>query len=278
MSIEGQSKFMKDQLNQKVEQTQTQVQGKVEQARQEVASGRVPWYRVFHRAHVLITIYFTVFVLFTGLAWFVHLRPVLSIDIAITQEFQENRTPLLQSVMLAVSYLGDQFIIFTALAVLTGLIFWLLNLRLEALFIVGLSTMSALLNNAIKLLIARPRPTANLVELIVHARGLSFPSGHVMSYVAYWGLLFSFGLILFKWDRWWSYVLMIISALFVVLVGPSRIYLGAHWASDVLGGYLFGGLLLGLALSLYLRLKAAPEKLPGWLRVGAAARSAPPRA
>ena len=76
-----------------------------------------------------------------------------------------------------------------------------------------------------------------------------------MSYVAFWGLLFSLGLILFKRDRWWHYLLLIIPAFFVILVGPSRIYLGDHWASDVLGGYLFGGLLLGIALWIYLALK-----------------------
>jgi len=77
----------------------------------------------------------------------------------------------------------------------------------------------------------------------------------VMAYLAFWGLLFSFCIILFQGWRWWRVALMLISAFFVILVGPSRIYLGAHWASDVLGSYLIGGVLLGVTLWIYLRLK-----------------------
>ena len=50
-------------------------------------------------------------------------------------------------------------------------------------------------------------------------------------------------------------LLLIISAFFVALIGPSRIYLGDHWASDVLGAYLIGGVLLGIALWIYIKLK-----------------------
>jgi membrane-associated phospholipid phosphatase len=231
------------------------VQNVVEHAQQHVAEGREPWYRTSRRAQILIGIYITEFVLFALLAWYVHYNPVLPIDVAITREFQEQQMPWLKGFMIAVSFLGNQPIIFTVLIFLTALAFWLVQLRLEALLIASLAIVSGITNTVIKLLVSRPRPTSQLVNIFQYATGQSFPSGHVMSYVAFWGLLFSLGLILFKRDRWWHYALLIIPALFVVLVGPSRIYLGDHWASDVLGGYLFGGLLLGIALWVYLRLK-----------------------
>ncbi len=237
------------------DKVEANMQNVVEHVQQEVAESRVPWYRSSRRAQILIGTYIIEFVLFALLAWYVHYNPILSIDVTITREFQENQMPWLKGFMIAVSYLGNQAIIFTALIFLTALAFWLLRLRLEALLIASLSIVSGITNTLIKLLVSRPRPTTQLVSIFQHATGQSFPSGHVMSYVAFWGLLFSLGLILFKRDRWWHYLLLIIPALFVVLVGPSRIYLGDHWASDVLGGYLFGGLLLGIALWVYLRLK-----------------------
>ena len=227
----------------------------VGQVRKEVVQGFVPEPRASKRAKILVTVYLVVFGLFLLLAWFVHIHPILPIDVAITQEFQEQQLPWLKWFMIAVSFLGNQTLVFAGLVLLTAALFWLIRLRLEAVFVVGLSIVSAALNQLIKYIVGRPRPTSNLVEIFQHANGQSFPSGHVMSYLAYWGLLFSLGLILFKRDRWWHYLFLIISALFVLLVGPSRIYLGDHWASDVLGGYMFGGLLLGMALWLYLSLK-----------------------
>jgi membrane-associated phospholipid phosphatase len=238
------------------------VQQVVKHAQEEVRSSREPWYKVSKRTRILIVVYLLTFLLFTVLALLVHAYPVLPVDVAITQEFQENPSPLLNTFMVDVSFLGNQSILFSLLILLTAAAFWLVRLRLEAVMIVGLSIVSAIFNGLLKLLVNRPRPTATLVEIFQHATGKSFPSGHVMSYVAYWGLLFSLGLILFKRDRWWHYLLLIVPALFVVLVGPSRIYLGDHWASDVIGGYLFGGLLLGLTLWLYLLLKQRGVLVP----------------
>jgi undecaprenyl-diphosphatase len=118
-----------------------------------------------------------------------------------------------------------------------------------------LSVVSKGLNVVLKLLVARPRPTSHLVDVFQVATGQSFPSEHVMAYLAFWVLLFCFGIILFQGKHWWRILLLVVCATLVVLVGPSRIYLGDHWASDVMGSYLIGGVLLGVTLWVYLKLK-----------------------
>ena len=205
-------------------------------------------------ARLLLIVYAVQLALFAALAFWVHVNPVLPIDVTITREFQENPSPWLKITMEIISYPGNSplHLVFIILA---AVIFWIAGLRLEAIFIAALSAVSAGLNVLLKLLVERPRPTSNLVDVFQAATGQSFPSGHVMAYLALWGLLFSFGIILFTGKRWWRILLLVVSALFVVLVGPSRIYLGDHWASDVLGSYLIGGVLLGVTLWIYLRLK-----------------------
>jgi membrane-associated phospholipid phosphatase len=239
-------------VTQKIQQN---TQAVVEEAQKEVADARVPWYRTIKRGQLLLGLYAVQLALFALLAFWVHFHPVLAIDVAITREFQENNAPWLKFTMIVVSYIGNVFWLSTGLVLLAAIILWMVHLRLEALILIGLNASSALLNGILKLIVERPRPTANLVEIIQATAGQSFPSGHVMAYMAFWGYLFSLGVILFKGNRWWRIALLIIPALFVVLVGPSRIYLGDHWASDVLGAYLVGGVWLGLWLSLYLKLK-----------------------
>ncbi len=238
-----------------LEHVESGMQQVVKEVEHEVERSRSPWYRTSKRVYFLIGFYAVLTVLFGLLAWFVHFHPIIPVDIAITKEFQENQAPWLNNSMAVVSYLGYTPILFTGLIALTAIIFWFVNLRLEAILVVAVSAASELLNGGIKLLVARPRPSTRLVDVLSHASGQSFPSGHVMSYVAYFGLLFSLGVILLKRDRWWHYLILIIPALFVILVGPSRIYLGDHWASDVLGAYLIGGIILGIALWIYLKLR-----------------------
>ncbi len=237
------------------ERIEEDVEHVVEEAREEVAAARKPWYQTRKWGFILLTIDAILLALFAFLAIWIAYHPVLAIDVTITRDFQANESPWLRYTMLAVSYIGNVMALSAGLIVLAAILFWILDLRLEAILVVVVSATSDILNSLIKLIVARPRPSASLVEIIQAASGLSFPSGHVMSYVAFWGLLFSFGVILFRGKHWWRIALLMISALFVVLVGPSRIYLGDHWASDVLGAYLLGGIWLAMSLWLYLYVK-----------------------
>ncbi len=267
-----------DELKSQVDSGTSSIENKVKeeaqevvaQARKEVETARLPWHRVVRGGRILLAVDIVMLVLFALLAWWVYVHPVLSVDVTITKEFQENQTPWLKFLMIAVSYQGNTWPLALGLIVLAALILWLVDLRLEAIILVLLSSVNSLVNVAIKALINRPRPTARLVDIIQGAGGPSFPSGHVMSYVAFWGLLFTFSIILFRGWRWWRIALMVVSALMFVLVGPSRIYLGDHWASDVLGAYLIGGVLLVITLWLYLFLKErgvlAPRREHSWYR------------
>jgi undecaprenyl-diphosphatase len=252
---ESLGKRIEDDVEAAGEGIEDDVEAVVKEARQDVAAARRPWYQSIRWGYVLLTFNAILLALFALLAWWVYYHSVLNIDVTITREFQENQNPWIRDTMIAVSYIGNVAPLSLGLIVLAAVLFWIVDLRLEAVTVVVVSATSALLNGLIKAFVARSRPSASLVEIIQAAGGKSFPSGHVMAYVAFWGLLFSFGVILFKGNRWWRVALLIIPALFVVLVGPSRIYLGDHWASDVLGAYIFGGVWLSICLWAYLKLK-----------------------
>lgn len=93
-----------------------------------------------------------------------------------------------------------------------------------------------LLNLLLKAWVARPRPTPDIVQLHVAASGWSFPSGHVMFYTAFYGGVAAFAQT--KLPRGAKRTVIIaLCGILVALVGPSRIFLGAHWLTDVLAGY-----------------------------------------
>ena len=133
-------------------------------------------------------------------------------------------------------------------------IFWALRFRLEAFFIL-LTSSSHLLNALVKRLIKRPRPTNELVTVARVINEPSFPSGHVMHYINLFGLLSYLLATNWRSGRLRNILIAICIAL-IAFVGPSRVYLGAHWPSDVMAGYLYGGLWFGGIMALYLRVKS----------------------
>jgi membrane-associated phospholipid phosphatase len=109
---------------------------------------------------------------------------------------------------------------------------------------------AGLISWLLKLIVSRPRPPAELVQIMVDTHGLGFPSGHVAWSTVIGALLFYLAprLVKQKATVWFLRALLIV---LILVVGFSRIYLGAHWLSDVVGGLFLGALLLYPAIFLY---------------------------
>jgi undecaprenyl-diphosphatase len=110
------------------------------------------------------------------------------------------------------------------------------------------------LNELLQELIDRPRPSEDLIRVTEHIDAGSFPSGHTVGTTFLFGVLFFLagGLVPWRPARWAAQA----GCLLVILAaGPARVYVGAHWPSDVIGGYLLAALLLALAIASYVELK-----------------------
>jgi undecaprenyl-diphosphatase len=102
----------------------------------------------------------------------------------------------------------------------------------------------------LKELVERPRPAPDLVRVSEHPASFSFPSGHVVTALTFFGLLLLLapGVVRQPLPRW----LVQGFCLFVVLgMGPASVYTGAHWPSDVLGSYVLSVLYLAVVLRYY---------------------------
>lgn len=99
--------------------------------------------------------------------------------------------------------------------------------------------------NAVKLIVDRPRPPTALA--IQHFGGLAFPSGHATQAVAVWGMVTALAFLSARARRD-KVAVLVVAVTIAAVVGVTRVYLGAHWASDVFGGWLLGALWIGAVL------------------------------
>jgi membrane-associated phospholipid phosphatase len=114
--------------------------------------------------------------------------------------------------------------------------------RVEAGLVIGSTLVAGALTGGLKLLYARPRPP--VADRLIAVGGFSLPSGHTLGTTVVLGVL-----AVIAWSlRWRALRIAAVAAAAVGIVatGVSRVYLGVHWASDVLGGWLLGGACVAL--------------------------------
>lgn len=108
------------------------------------------------------------------------------------------------------------------------------NKKIGLLIGINLVTIT-ILNQIFKFILQRPRPTENR---IINENGYSFPSGHSMISMAFYGFLIY---LIYKYvkNKKIKYISITLISILIIFIGISRIYLGVHYTSDVLAGFLF---------------------------------------
>lgn len=139
---------------------------------------------------------------------------------------------------------------------------FLFLLERRAGYLMAIGSISSLLDNVIKMLMARQRPTADLVHIVTPAPGYSYPSGHAV-FFTWLAFMLAFSLAPRVRPRWrWG--LWVGAAVVIVLACTARVWAGAHWPSDVAGGFLLA--LAWSAFVVWLPERWLPSPSVRWLR------------
>jgi membrane-associated phospholipid phosphatase len=185
---------------------------------------------------------------FLALSLVVHLPAMLKVDQPITRALQTARSPVVDLAARSLSFLGNTLTLVAIGA--AAAVALLLARRPWAAALTAFGVLGVGLNHGVKGMIGRPRPTETMVDVILPAIGLSFPSGHAMASVMVYGFLAFLAWVHVPHRRARVTVTMILAVL-PLAIGISRIYLGAHWFSDVIGGWTAGLFLLFLMAETY---------------------------
>ncbi len=157
-----------------------------------------------------------------------------AIDLSLSHYIYSFRSPDLNQVMFFATMLGAEFTLVIASVVAAGLA-WKDHKREAILFILVL-VIGVLLNNILKVIFQRPRPDFDPLMIM---NSYSFPSGHSMNAFIFYSVL-AYYVYHFTHKKLLGSIAIVIAVLLTLLVGVSRIYLGVHYPSDVLAGYIAG--------------------------------------
>ena len=206
-----------------------------------------PWRR--YRANIFLAYLVVAVIVFLVLAVLAKTVAYFTFDLSMAQLIQSFHPAWFDVLMRTLTWIGfgPQAYVITLLV-------------LVALFVSGLKWETAVsaisvagstaLGLALKVLVDRPRPSADLVNVLSQLNDFSFPSGHVLFFTVFFGFQMFMAYTLLKPSWWRSAILLVLGAM-VTLVGVSRVYMGQHWPSDVMAAYLLGSVWLTATVLVY---------------------------
>lgn len=197
-----------------------------------------------HKGAYFLTAFIALVLIVIGINAFVELTETLkteylgTIDSKVTQYVFSFRSPGLTNFFIFVTNVGDVdgYLVVLAIMVLATAFIYKKWKYVWQIFVVLLLATSS--NMVLKRFIDRARPD---LEHMVTVETLSYPSGHAMSAMAFYGFLI-YLLYKFRLNLLVKNILILLVALLILSIGISRIYLGVHFPSDILGGFIAGAI------------------------------------
>lgn len=200
--------------------------------------------RLDDRAPYIITLVIAMVIVIGGINLFVELTDTLSTetlkeyDDRITDYILSFRTATLTKYFLLMTYLGDVYGYLLVLGIyllLSIVIFKRWKFIAQTFLVLLLATIS---NIVLKRFVDRARPS---IEHLVSVETLSYPSGHAMSSMAFYGFII-YLFYKFNMNRLIKIGIIVVLVILILSIGMSRIYLGVHYPSDIVGGYIAGAI------------------------------------
>ncbi|HLS53462.1 MAG TPA: phosphatase PAP2 family protein [Tissierellaceae bacterium] len=159
-------------------------------------------------------------------------------DVTILDFLHKDTNPTILSLMKFISFIGSEKFLFPAVGLV--ILYTLIEKRYYVSKILLINTLgSFILNHLLKQLFQRTRP---LAYILVKQGGLSYPSGHSMVTMSMY-LSIAYLLTRNLEERGKKTLVYTIALLYILSMGLSRMYLGVHWPTDIIGGYIAGYLL-----------------------------------
>lgn len=193
------------------------------------------------------------------LTFFAKQYAFFAFDLYITRQIQSIEIPVVNELLLFITWLGNSPQAIISLIAVMGA-FFLYGLKKESLML-GVSAVGAVaISETLKVIVLRPRPDPVLINQIEKFfRADSFPSGHVLFFCGFYGFIMFLTYTKLRNKN----LRNLLSGFFlwlIILVGISRVYLGSHWFSDTLAAYLIGSIWLYLVVVLYKKFEVQSVK------------------
>jgi membrane-associated phospholipid phosphatase len=175
-------------------------------------------------------------VVFGLIAGFVHGGATQGVDERVLEWFGSRRTPLLDEIMVDITTLGDG-VVLVMMVLIASLFLWLTHHRWSVYVLLVALFGGKVLNTLLKAAFDRSRPS--VIEMLHDVSSPSFPSGHAMgAFVAYGTVAYLVGRL--SPSSRVRRITWTVAAFTVLAIGISRMYLGVHYPSDVIAGFLAG--------------------------------------